>query len=83
VQTVPTALAAPLDGIYAARATPNPDRIPTTKETIMADTKHKSAPKPASPPAKSQTGGKKDRKDELSIDDLSKVSGGRMKQKVT
>jgi bacteriocin-like protein len=50
---------------------------PITKENIMADTKQKPAPKPAGTAAKPQAGGKKDRKDELSIDELAKVSGGR------
>jgi bacteriocin-like protein len=57
---------------------PNRDRAtpPITKETIMADTKQKPVPKPANT-AKPQAGGKKDRKDELNIDELAKVSGGR------
>lgn len=46
----------------------------------MPDTKRKPAAKPVSPPAKSPTGTKKERKDELSIDELSKVSGGRAKR---
>jgi bacteriocin-like protein len=43
----------------------------------MADSKQKPAPKPAASATKPPAGGKKDRKDELSIDELAKVSGGR------